>query len=82
MALQNSLSQRMDNLNVAISNAMKRNKITVNDIAQRKIMNASTFYMKMQNPDRFKFSEFWRLDDLLHFNDYEKELVLGVSKTK
>ena len=77
MALQNSLAERMDNLNVAISNAMKRNKVTPKDIEAHKIMHSNTFYVKMQNPDRFKFSEFWRLDDLLHFNDYERELILG-----
>lgn len=71
MALQNSLEKRINNARRIINVAMARNDVKPKDIGTHKIMNANTFYTKKEKTDRLKFSDLWRLDDLLHFTDEE-----------
>lgn len=72
-----ALQKRNQDAAVAIRNAMNRNKITAKDIEKNKIMHRNTFYVKLENPDRFRFDDFWKLDALLHFNEYEIGLIIG-----
>lgn len=80
MGLQNSLSERMEAVRIIINTAMARNDIKPEDIETRKIMHANTFYKKRKQADTFKFSEFWRLDDILHFTDEEILQLFGRRK--
>ena len=72
-----TLMKKNKNATVAIKNAMNRNNVTAKDIEKNKIMNRNTFYVKLDNPNRFRFDDFWKLDALLHFNEYEMGLITG-----
>lgn len=74
-----TLKKRNHDAAVAIRNAMNRNNLTAMDIEKNKIMRRNTFYVKLENPDRFRFDDFWKLDALLHFNEYEMGLITGRS---
>lgn len=72
-----TLRKRNQDATVAIKNAMNRNNISAKDIEKNKIMHRNTFYAKLENPERFRFDDFWKLDALLHFNEYEMGLITG-----
>lgn len=72
-----AIDKRSRNAAVAINNAMYRNNVTAKDIEKNKIMHRNTFYAKLENPERFRFDDFWKLDALLHFNEYEMGLITG-----
>lgn len=77
MPIQNSISNRIRDASIVIKTALIRNNKAVKDVEQRKIMNANTFYLKQANTDRFKLSDLWRLDDMLHFTDEEILRMFG-----
>lgn len=72
-----AMKERNHSAETAIRNAMFRNNVTAKDIEKHKIMCESTFYKKRLTPRLFTLEDFWKLNELLHFNQYEMELILG-----
>ena len=77
MPVQNSMANRVRDASIVIKTALIRNNKAVKDVEKKKIMNANTFYLKQANTDRFKLSDLWRLDDMLHFTDEEILRMFG-----
>lgn len=77
MPVRNSIADRINETRIILKTALIRNNKVPKDIEKRKIMHANTFYVKQAKTDRFKLSDLWRLDDMLHFTDEEILKMFG-----